>query len=532
MYSLFPFTILFSILWTHNLKLIQGELLWKQVGDDIDGEGAQDESGFSVAMSDDGSRMAIGAPKNYANGSSNIGHVRVYQFQDSWDQLGEDIDGDFFGDDFGYSVAMSDDGSRIIIGAPKKLSRGQVRVYQFQDSWEKFGQDIDGEGLGDDFGGSVAMSGDGTHIAIGANLNDGIDSNNGGHVRVYALLESLNSTWVQLGDDIYGEAEGDRSGQSVAMSDDGSRIIIGAQYNNANSINGNIGHARVYEFQDSWEQLGYDIDGEAESDKSGWSVAMSGDGTRIAIGAKNNDGNGSDSGHVRVYELVEGLWEQLGKDIDGEAEGDRFGSSVAMSDDGSRITIGATLNDGNGSYSGHVRVYALLEDSWEQLGNDIDGEAGNDRSGFSVAMSGDGTRITIGAARNDGNDINSGHVRIFELPARCGLYSDLQTKFCRGRANWADKFPIFWTVSLDKNKLKNKYCNTRVCKKSECCLLGPERTCANTGKKGLVCGGFTKQMCARGHKLKGKKQRATTPCTGNNGVRCTVKDCCFTTNPK
>ena len=51
----------------------------------------------------------------------------------------------------------------------------------------------------------------------------------------------------------------------------------------------------------TWSQLESDIDGEAAFDNSGFSVSLSSDGTIVAIGAKNNGGNGSDSGHVRVY---------------------------------------------------------------------------------------------------------------------------------------------------------------------------------------------------------------------------------------
>jgi hypothetical protein len=50
-------------------------------------------------------------------------------------------------------------------------------------------------------------------------------------------------------------------------------------------------------------QLGGDIDGEVEGDLSGSSVSLSSDGTRIAIGAPNNDGNRADSGHVRIYDI-------------------------------------------------------------------------------------------------------------------------------------------------------------------------------------------------------------------------------------
>ena len=53
----------------------------------------------------------------------------------------------------------------------------------------------------------------------------------------------------------------------------------------------------------SQTQLGADIDGEAAGDYLGWSVSMSSDGSRLAIGAPLNTGNGSTSGHVRVFEL-------------------------------------------------------------------------------------------------------------------------------------------------------------------------------------------------------------------------------------
>ena len=47
--------------------------------------------------------------------------------------------------------------------------------------------------------------------------------------------------------------------------------------------------------------IGADIDGEATSDDSGWSVSLSSDGTTVAIGALYNDDNGNNSGHVRIY---------------------------------------------------------------------------------------------------------------------------------------------------------------------------------------------------------------------------------------
>ena len=163
-------------------------------------------------------------------------------------------------------------------------------------------------------------------------------------------------------------------------------------------------------------QVGADIDGEAAGDRLGWSVAMSGDGSRIAIGAYGSDGNGSGAGHVRVYTLIDGTWTQTGLDIDGEAADDGSGWSVAMSGDGSRIAIGAYGSDGNGSDAGHVRVYTLINGTWTRTGVDIDGEAAGDYSGSSVTMSGDGSRIAIGAINNDGNGSDAGHVRVYGVP--------------------------------------------------------------------------------------------------------------------
>ena len=107
------------------------------------------------------------------------------------------------------------------------------------------------------------------------------------------------------------------------------------------------------------DQLGSDIIGEAARDESGTSVSLSSDGTVVAIGAPLNNGNGNNAGHVRVYEwnASTSSWDQKGDDIDGEAAGDRSGSSVSLSSDGTIVAIGAPFNDGTGDDAGNVRVY-------------------------------------------------------------------------------------------------------------------------------------------------------------------------------
>ena len=238
----------------------------------------------------------------------------------------------------------------------------------------------------------------------------------------------MSNNWNQLGSDIDGEAADDYSGYSVSLSSDGTIVAIGARNNDGNGSNS--GHVRVYQYSNSsWSQLGNDIDGEAAGDWSGWSVSLSSDGTIVAIGARNNDGNGSNSGHVRVYQYSNSSWSQLGSDIDGEASFDYSGWSVSLSSDGTIVAIGAWGNNGNGSNSGHVRVFQYDSNttSWSQLGSDIDGEAAGDSSGRSVSLSSDGTIVAIGAIYNSGggNGSNSGHVRVFQYDSNTTSWSQL-----------------------------------------------------------------------------------------------------------
>ena len=256
------------------------------------------------------------------------------------------------------------------------------------------------------------------------------------------VLTTYGTTWNKLGADIIGKVAGDESGTSISVSADGTIVAIGARSNTSNR-----GTVCVYKYNDiSWNQLGSDINGEASSDYSGQSVSISANGRVVAIGANMNDGSGNllpDSGHVRIYEFNGSSWVQRGADIDGEANDDQSGISVSLSEDGSIVAIGAIMNDGSGnalSNSGHVRVYKynssksdpqLTNQSlstfgpagWDRLGGDIDGEAVNDQSGFSVSLSVDGTIVAIGAIFNDGTSgtvdtsNNMGHVRVYRYNA-------------------------------------------------------------------------------------------------------------------
>ena len=117
-----------------------------QLGCDIDGESQNDYSGYGIDMSDDGTIVAIGAVGNIGENGSWVapGHVRVYKYDNgSWAQLGADIDGPISYDgnnsitgDFGHSVALSSDGTILAVGdryySPgSTVNTGLVNVYQY-----------------------------------------------------------------------------------------------------------------------------------------------------------------------------------------------------------------------------------------------------------------------------------------------------------------------------------------------------------------------------------------------------------------
>ncbi|WP_208123115.1 hypothetical protein, partial [Cysteiniphilum halobium] len=238
--------------------------------------------------------------------------------------------------------------------------------------------------------------------------------NNAGHVRIY---QWDGNDWIQMGADIDGELTNNLSGYSISMNNDGSRIVIGAPFNSDNGFR--AGHARVYEWQDdAWVQLGADIDGKSFGDRSGWSVSINGDGSMIAIGADQAFSSGFNPGYVSVYQWNGNDWVQISNDINGQSAADRFGRSVSMNADGSKVIIGANFSDNNGTNSGHVSVYDILipslvvsEDTTlaitEVSVTDADGNLATTRlqvnnGVLNVTLSG---TATISAGANGSNDL-------------------------------------------------------------------------------------------------------------------------------
>jgi len=205
------------------------ELEWKQIGDDIDGAVALDRFGGAVSLSADGTRLAVGAIHNDANGISS-GHVQVYELNEdvkpkSWVKLGDVIEGQEEKGYFGRSISLSADGTRLAVGSTGADSSrtstedvGKVTVFELNeddDAWSSLGQEVYGLGDTDYFGRATALSGDGSTLAVGGYKNDhGADKEDIGLVRIFRY-DAARDGWAKQGDDLRGKESGDWFGLSV-----------------------------------------------------------------------------------------------------------------------------------------------------------------------------------------------------------------------------------------------------------------------------------------------------------------------------
>ncbi|MBX2829304.1 MAG: T9SS type A sorting domain-containing protein [Flavobacteriaceae bacterium] len=208
---------------------------------------------------------------------------------------------------------------------------------------------------------------------------------------LFSIASFIGWAQTQVGPDIDGLNTNERLGKSVTLSANGNRIAVGLGADNR-------GQVRVLNYNGSnWVQMGADINGEAELDQIGYHVAMSHNGSRLIIGAPLNDALGNNTGHARVYEWIDDQWQQIGQDLDGEQAVDRMGEDVSISADGSIIAVGAHAGTGLEDDSGYAKVYEWDGDSWELKGSKLNGSVFIDHFGFKVKLNDAGDRIAVGA---------------------------------------------------------------------------------------------------------------------------------------
>lgn len=326
---------------------------WIQLGQSIQGEVIGDHFGSSISLSCDGNIIAIGA----SNSDNNSGLVQVYEnIGGNWVQIGNDINGGLSQRFFGRSVSLSSDGKIVAIGA--NLSNGsgpisgQVSVYINQSgNWVQVGNDINEALAVDILGTSVSLSSNGSVVAIGTPY-DNINGITVGHVRIY---KNQGTSWIQIGDDITSNLASDQFGRGLSLSSDGTIVAVSSMVMNTDGEQ--IGMVSIYEDEGgNWVQLGNPIEGEADGDQFGRGLSMSSDGSIIAIGARLSNANGDDSGQVRIFQNEDNVWRKIGDDINGNMARDQAGISVSLSSDGTIVAIGSNFsNEGRGE----VRVFDI-----------------------------------------------------------------------------------------------------------------------------------------------------------------------------
>ena len=381
--------------------------------------GDADDFGHVVSLSADGNTLAVSAYYESSGAKGVNGNQKdestpqsgaAYVFTRAggqWSQqayvkasnTGEAGVGDNFGDgdQFGFSLALSDDGNTLAVGAVTEdsgfatnqadnsmISAGAVYVYArtganwAQQAYLK-ASNVDG---GDLFGYAVSLNADGNVLAVGAYDEGGStrvvdgpqDTARGGSGAVY-IFGRTGGVWRQTN---YIKAEnaeqGDSLGVAVAISDDGNTLAAGSLdedclVNGINAgrcdaeraIDASSGAAYIFvRTGTTWIQQAYiKASNTGRNDWFGARLALSGDGNTMASGAELEDGsakgiNGrsdegaADSGAVYFFTRTGAAWTQQAyvKSSNSDAY-DEFGASVALSRDGRTMAVGARAEDSN-----------------------------------------------------------------------------------------------------------------------------------------------------------------------------------------
>jgi hypothetical protein len=327
-------------------------------------------------------------------------------------QIGQNLEGDSSSVVFGISIKLNEDGTKIIVGSPHfyddSSTFSKVNVFTYNlGTWTQLGQTIYADYINDQFGSKLGIGNNGNIIAVSARLSSKNGKQYAGQVKVFKMNQGL---WLQLGNDIFGTNAEDLSGSALSLSADGTIVAIGSP-----SYSGNgkyCGQVRVFQLlNNKWTQIGTDLNGSRAGLSFGTSVALSSDGSIVAIGTLFDNFWGGQTGSVSVFKNVTGIWKQLGKIINGEQGFENSGAEISLSADGFTLAVGASGNWENGNNSGCARVYKYINNNWDKIA-DIKGDSINDFVGSSVSLSSDGNLLAIGASsrKNGLYRINAGNL--------------------------------------------------------------------------------------------------------------------------
>lgn len=382
------------------------------------GEASDDLFGWSVDLSGDGNTIIVGAIGNSAGlaNTSNNGHARVYRntfnvsFNSwSWVLLGQEINATASAVESGYDVGINYDGNTIVIGTP---GQDKMRVFDLNvsNNWSprtSNGYNIFTSQNPQRAGHSVSINASGNVAAMGAPLAN----------RVWIFdIEPDVGTGLMSGNPII--VPGTYAGGSIDLDDEGNTVVVGAYKSNTER-----GQVLVYDFNGSnWVQRGQILSGVNNYDQFGFDVSMSNDGNTIAVGSKGWDANPNNTtyeiGETAVYDWDGSSWVQRGSSIQGVNFFDQCGFSVSLSGNGNRMAIGYKGSNEGFTAGGLVRIFDWNGNAWVQNGDPIYGDGINVYSGHSVGLSDNGSILAIGAIQGTGpiNEFTNqqGQVRIYE----------------------------------------------------------------------------------------------------------------------
>lgn len=395
------------------------------------------------------------------------------------------------GDLFGAQVALSGNGRVMAVGAIREDGSGGDQdigaVYVFsqddEGGWiQQAYLNASNAGADDLFGVSLALSADGSVLAVGADGEgsgatgiDGDQEDNSADDSgaVYVFTQS-GGAWPQQAYIKASNTEaGDLFGVSLALSSDGGVLMVGApgEDSGATSIDGDQADntvddsGAVYVFAQnggSWSQQAYiKASNTGEADGFGLSLELSSDGNLLAVGVEGEDSiatgidgdqednSADDSGAVYVFSQNAGSWSQQAYIKASNTQGgDRFGSALALSGDGSFLAVGGPgedssaagidgdQEDNSADDSGAVYVFNQSAGSWSQQAYIKASNTGaSDGFGVSLDLSSNGDLLAIGAYGEGSNTtgINGDEVDdSFNLAGAAYVFG-------RSDGNWSQK---------------------------------------------------------------------------------------------
>ncbi len=396
-----------------------------QLGQDVSVEGANDAFPiFTTELSADGTTLAIGS-----GGLVTTGFVEVYMYDEErkfWIQKGDTLTGEL-GSDFGLAVSLTENGNRMAIGAPNAddgLGRVQVMDYvPSENKWVQIGQTFYGSDGISWTGRKVQLNVDGTRLVIAEPSKPVGMFVFAGQISVYEL--DATNWWNPLGNVITGDNFFSVIGyDTLHLSSQSGNTLVFSSSGRTNDE----GVTRIYNYDNysqDWIKIGDDIPTPYVGDSA---LSSIGDRLVIALNVTRPDA----PGEVRAFEFDKGInsWTEIGKTIFGyqSSEGDGFGYKMDMSSDGQVLSVSSIDPNCDGFPSlcatGLVELYLFDPSENDFMGmiskyfsagivfpkreQDIDDSI----YGVGASLKGDGSSLSIGGYDLKGD---KGFVRVYQL---------------------------------------------------------------------------------------------------------------------